>query len=626
LKKNVGKTLADGLAETILQSPPDPVDYLGKWLLNYVKLQKEAAQEKAELSKAQKDWEVYASQAEVSKAAADSKAAQAQKTATKHQAYLKVLKFAKSDRVLLDWYCTYLADVLGVSSVYFGKKFLRENDELITYISTTPSQKFLFGKMMKNSGVTFKIFKKQEEQSEDEAKSKEAPLVYIPNVFTGPHAKSIHFHDKPKPGGYLWELLQYKVALTEGTFYAALPKILEIMKTAETVTAEVTEKKKVNEEKQKEIAAEIKDLKEEMEEEEEEKAGGEEAEKEGEKEESNDGADAEEAKESGEEEIKSNENEAKLIELEAKLAELKSEEYASIPDWKTEIFSQITMSPCNLLLCVDTLGSPLRQFSEAEIDTIKKTSAKLVPSLEQINKKMFIAEFERYFALKKLDEESVVDDASQKREIKAALEAKIKEALEDQEEGKEKSEGYIVEGFEYSESEIAFHQFQPRVLALSEQIMDIKNYVVLKKPLIEVLEAFLLFHGKKDLYYEDKTTSVDMMKFQISESLIEDVKRFDPRTTPVEDLEKIESLLAGKKIETIRSMNYPISEIFGYLEAGVASRKKVEEEEEARRKAEEEAEAQRKAEEEAKKLEEEAKKLEEAAKQAAAEEKTKEES
>ena len=36
LKTNVGETLATGLANVVMCNPPDPVDFLAKWLLNYV--------------------------------------------------------------------------------------------------------------------------------------------------------------------------------------------------------------------------------------------------------------------------------------------------------------------------------------------------------------------------------------------------------------------------------------------------------------------------------------------------------------------------------------------------------------------------------------------------------------
>ena len=36
LKKNVGETLATGLAAVVMNNPPDSVDFLAKWLLNYV--------------------------------------------------------------------------------------------------------------------------------------------------------------------------------------------------------------------------------------------------------------------------------------------------------------------------------------------------------------------------------------------------------------------------------------------------------------------------------------------------------------------------------------------------------------------------------------------------------------
>jgi hypothetical protein len=36
LKKNVGDVLATGLAAVVMNNPPDSVDFLAKWLLNYV--------------------------------------------------------------------------------------------------------------------------------------------------------------------------------------------------------------------------------------------------------------------------------------------------------------------------------------------------------------------------------------------------------------------------------------------------------------------------------------------------------------------------------------------------------------------------------------------------------------
>ena len=41
LKSNIGTPLSEGLAGVVLSKPSDPIDHLSRWLLNYVRCQRE---------------------------------------------------------------------------------------------------------------------------------------------------------------------------------------------------------------------------------------------------------------------------------------------------------------------------------------------------------------------------------------------------------------------------------------------------------------------------------------------------------------------------------------------------------------------------------------------------------
>jgi len=568
LKKNVGEALSEGLADTILQSPPDPVDYLGKWLLNYVKLKREAENEAAEMKKARAEMQKYTIEEEKeakAKAALEKDKADAK---SKVEEYKKFLEETEYTHLVLSRFCQYLASAVAVPNVYVAEKTEiaagEEKVEALRYIATTPNQKFLFRKMLKKGeGSTFKVFEKKEEEEEPPAEEEgtplppKEPLIHcIQNVLLGPEAKRTTFFTTPQTGAYLCGNLQYKAFTSLANFDAALLAIEEIKKAAEEKTKEVEAKKKENEEKQSKIEEELKAI----------------AEAEAKPE--------EEKKEEEKKEEAAADREAKKTELNEQLEALKKEEFEAIPDWKEEVLGKVEATPQDLAVCMDTLGS-LKQFDEKDIAAIKAEIMRLPAALERSDKVEFIRELERHYTL-----------------LEAAASADEKEEAKAREETKKEVEDALEEGATASEQEISFAHAKKKLASAAKNVQEISQYALLRPEYIKVLQAFAYINGlaTEDISFPDGTPSPAALKGLFTEEFVQAASRVDLKKTEVPLLSASESLIAEMKEEEVKAKDPIIAQLLGYTKDAIAFRKFVEEEE-----------AKKKAEEEAKKKEEEAK-------------------
>jgi len=601
LKKNVGVALAEGLADTIAQGPPDAVDYLGKWLLNYVRLQKESKVKQAADEKAKADWKPYAAQEEKAMKVCSEKEQLEDAKKAKEEAYTKFLEGVKDRSELLDRFCVFLGESIGVDSVYVGEKQERPageaTEEIVSYVASTASQRFMLGRILKkDQGTTFNILAKPEDAGDEgeEKKVKEAPVMCIQNVMVGPDAKKTFFFKGANTGAYFATALEYKAFDSFENFTAALPAIEEIKKAAEEKQKEIDEKKEELEKKMKEIEDELAKLDEadNPKKEEDKKEEGEEARKEEAEEKKEEPVD--EAKLKEEKEARDKRRQELNTEKEALAKETENQE--QVPDWKTEVFTKVEAKARDMVVCLDTLGS-FKQFSAPMLDKIKSSCKDLLPVLEQCDKAMFLVGLERHFALIKLAEECKVDAPEFKRqreETKKELDEELTKVLEDG------GKGYKQEGFKYTDEDVLFHLAKKKVVALADNVLALSKYSFFKTEHLNVVQALLLLIGKSktELSYMDGSISLHKIQMLINDKLIEEIKNYNPRDLEEahKEIAKVETLIGELKQEDLKAENFIISEIFSLVKPALTIRKTVEEviakkkaEEEAAKKAEEEA-------------------------------------
>jgi hypothetical protein len=105
LKVNVGETLATGLAAVVMSNPPDPVDFLAKWLLNHVEnVKKSDAAKAASLAQRKKDEQDEMARLAVYEAEQQAQQEKVEAEQNKHKTVEGLLKNAKANEGLMEQY------------------------------------------------------------------------------------------------------------------------------------------------------------------------------------------------------------------------------------------------------------------------------------------------------------------------------------------------------------------------------------------------------------------------------------------------------------------------------------------------------------------------------------------
>lgn len=235
LKNNLGDALVDGLSAVMLNAPEDSVDYLGKWLLNYVDSLDEAdrvaaakEEDKARIDKFEAEEEKKAI------GARNEEAAKKKVIADGKKAIATVLDKSKDLENVFQAFCDNAKQCVAASGVYIG---MLDNDsqepgtnvetDYIKYIAATEQDKFLLTKTLvreeNGKGITLDALfvgddpvdtTPDDEEVTDPVTGevsmrkieKPAPLlrhIFVPNMLVEPFVGKIKFHDKPKTGSYV---------------------------------------------------------------------------------------------------------------------------------------------------------------------------------------------------------------------------------------------------------------------------------------------------------------------------------------------------------------------------------------------------------------------------------------
>ncbi len=173
LQSTLGPLLSEGLAATLLRSPPDPVDFLAHWLKKSVA---EKGSLQARATQAAKLKEADQSSALVEAKGEDEAArAQAHKEASaaeREAQFANLIATATSRDALLPAFLQGLRELTGASSAYLGLLTTDKESETqsLRYVAATSDNDFLLDKRLtpQQGKVTFSLFGEDPEEEEPE--------------------------------------------------------------------------------------------------------------------------------------------------------------------------------------------------------------------------------------------------------------------------------------------------------------------------------------------------------------------------------------------------------------------------------------------------------------------------
>lgn len=268
LKENVGEVLADGLAAVILANPPDKVEYLGMWLLNYVeKKTAEAEAAKTTIAVAAHDARIEQQQLHQQQQRAVAERTRADAEAGKQQSISRALEDAQNFEGVLEAFAQRLKGVCGASSAYVAQRVAADN---LKYVAASDDNKFMVDKTLpKSKFITWDLFadskrrvvrdangdevddpdaepepepadaepqdgdeeltdaeraeRAAKKAAEEKKKLLELRQVFVGNVLMGENANRIKFFRMPNTGSYHAVRVAYPALLNEATL-DAVPK------------------------------------------------------------------------------------------------------------------------------------------------------------------------------------------------------------------------------------------------------------------------------------------------------------------------------------------------------------------------------------------------------------------
>ena len=224
LKKNVLDALTEGLAATAILSTDDQVEYLGKYLIEYVNRKKAANAVDAANKAIEEKLVAFNENLQKEKEAEDEIKKQLDKFESTHQNHLGFINACLTKGEAYDMACSHIENNLNVPAAYLAIKKVANETETLHYVSAGPNAGPVWGKKLvkvvvdeseeggpQRTGVSFEAFKLPEvpeeeaaEESEEgvEKPPKEAPKpqpLVIENVMRD---KRVKFFGIPKLGAF----------------------------------------------------------------------------------------------------------------------------------------------------------------------------------------------------------------------------------------------------------------------------------------------------------------------------------------------------------------------------------------------------------------------------------------
>jgi len=419
LQSTLGALLSEGVAATLLRSPPDPVEFLALWLRKSVAekgqvaarqaVQEQQAVQDQSLAQQESKQEEEASRAESHKQAS---------AAEREAQFVKLIASASSKEALLPAFLQGLRELVQASSAYLARfepdstASGEEGDPVLRYVAATADNAHLLDKRLTaaQAPVTSSLFTEAEEEEEEPEEEeldddgnpkprvvKEKPLksVFVPNTLQGKYSNKLRFDRLPGPGCYLATRISFKGCVSDKALDEAVEREQELieLKAQQDEEAEQRAKEEAEEKRRAERGDD---------DEEEDQEDDEEDEDEDEEEDDDDPAARRRraAKKKKKAESKSD-DESEEESDEARDAREAAEEEARLKAEEEFILSNLSSrSLTQYALCLDTLNQPLgRRFSEEQLATIARFAKLLQDKLVELDRADFTAERKRRLAL-----------------------------------------------------------------------------------------------------------------------------------------------------------------------------------------------------------------------------------
>lgn len=225
LKKNVLDALTEGLAATAILSTDDQVEYLGKYLIQYVN-RKKAANAVDTASKAVEEKLVaFNEEQQKEKEALDEIKKALDNFESKHTNTLAFINATLTKAEAYDMACSHIENNLNIPSAYIAVKRVVNETETLHYLAAGPNSRSAAGKKLvkvvvdeseeggpQRTGVSFEAFKlpevPEEEPAEEAEEGQEKPVkeppkaqpLVIENVMRD---KRVKFFGIPKLGAFV---------------------------------------------------------------------------------------------------------------------------------------------------------------------------------------------------------------------------------------------------------------------------------------------------------------------------------------------------------------------------------------------------------------------------------------
>lgn len=234
LKKNIAEALTEALTSTTIIVPDDKIEYIGKFLINYVKRKNNKIVVKDDLNNLQLQLSEYLSIEEEKNRGLEAIKSEKHQFENNYNKFLHSITddiVSHSKETIMNSICHFMETSMHLPAAYIAIKKVAGETETLNYISVGPSQQHIHGKKLlkvaiedgdetvSRQGISFDSFKlpeviESEEGEEGEDGSSVTPKVIpkaqplmIENVMRDKRCK---FFGIPKLGAYVAVPFTYK--------------------------------------------------------------------------------------------------------------------------------------------------------------------------------------------------------------------------------------------------------------------------------------------------------------------------------------------------------------------------------------------------------------------------------
>lgn len=228
LKGTVNDALTEALSAMSVGAPEDRVEYIGRYLLQYVQRKSAQAKYMAESGEAESKYAAFECENDVKNSLEAVRAQEARAKVARLQEFVGSLsKSSTSKQEAMNQVSAFIAEYLSVQGAYIAVKRSVGESEALYYYSASPGQEFVVGKKLTKpveegdevaprQGLSFEAFKIPEvpeeaapEEGEEAAPAKPPPRAQPLVVENCMREKRCKFFGIPKLGSYLAIPLTY---------------------------------------------------------------------------------------------------------------------------------------------------------------------------------------------------------------------------------------------------------------------------------------------------------------------------------------------------------------------------------------------------------------------------------